>query len=918
MRFLCLLLTMLCSLSFGSTGQIGKPLDFSDYDGWKSLKNHSISANGQWVAYEINPQKGDGMLYLYNTQSGKLDSVARGQSAKFSPENDFVAFRIVPPADTLRALELAGKKKEKFPKDSLCVWSLEGSEKAFFGQVKSFGVPYTGADWLAIHFDPSVMPKDTLKRKFKTKGSPLLLFRPSTGDSLRLNCVTQYSLGREGTGGFFVESVGDSLEETRVQGFNAGNWTLNSLFHRPGKAVKMVSSSDAQRAAMLFSPDTVKTKTYRLLVFDEKRAGFSTIVDTTHVALDPGHCASEFGPLYFSRNGERLFFGVQERPLETPKDTLTADEKAHVDIWNWQDLRLQPMQKKQLERDKKKTWLSVFQFRDQQVIQLADEKVPEVRTQAHGNGDLALGYDSTPYLRASSWRGKMPQDVYLIHVKSGDRSLLKEGQEGIHGLSPDGRFFYWYASQDSNYYVRDLKQKKTRLLTGNLAVPLYNDWNDAPTDPEPFGVAGWSSDNRYLLVYDRFDIWKLDAQGKEAPEALTTGAGRQQNVRFRYLSLDADELAVDLSQPLLLSAFQIYNKQAGFYSCSEGQMTELIMADASFGRPVKAHDSESFLVQKGDFKHYPELHFTSNGFESLTAISLTNPQQGNYRWGDIRLVSWSGFNGVEHQGLLVTPEGMDTTQKHPMLIYYYERLSDRLHSYYSPAPSRSTINWTFYASNGYVIFIPDITYRTGDPGLSAFEAIMSGTQSLLERYSFIDEANMGLQGQSWGGYQTAFMVTRTNRFKAAMAGAPVSNMTSAYGAIRWGTGMSRMFQYEHTQSRIGGTLWEALPKYIENSPVFFVPQINTPLLIMHNDNDGAVPWYQGIEFFTALRRLNKPAWMLVYNNEEHNLTRRADSMDLSRRMMQFFNHYLKGAPAPPWMKEGVSALEKEKGVKGFE
>jgi dipeptidyl aminopeptidase/acylaminoacyl peptidase len=512
----------------------------------------------------------------------------------------------------------------------------------------------------------------------------------------------------------------------------------------------------------------------------------------------------------------------------------------------------------------------------------------------------------------------MPRDVYLINVKSGDRSLLKEGLEGIHSLSPDGRFFYWYASQDSNYYVKDLKQKKTRLLTGDLAVPLYNDWNDAPTDPKPFGVAGWSSDNRYLLVYDRFDIWKLDALGKESPVALTKGAGRQQNLRFRYLSLDADELAVDLSQPILLSAFQIYNKQAGFYSCGEGQLRELLMEDASFAPPVKALESEAILVQKGDFKHYPELHFTSNRFESLKAISLTNPQQSNYRWGDIRLVSWSGFNGVEHQGLLVTPEGMDTTQKYPMLIYYYERLSDRLHNYYSPAPSRSTINWTFYASNGYVVFIPDITYRTGDPGLSAFEAIMSGTQSLLERYSFIDEANMGLQGQSWGGYQTAFMVTRTNRFKAAMAGAPVSNMTSAYGAIRWGTGMSRMFQYEHTQSRIGGTLWEALPKYIENSPVFFVPQINTPLLIMHNDNDGAVPWYQGIEFFTALRRLNKPAWMLVYNNEEHNLTRRADSIDLSRRMMQFFNHYLKGAPAPPWMTEGVSALEKEKGLKGFE
>jgi dipeptidyl aminopeptidase/acylaminoacyl peptidase len=216
-----------------------------------------------------------------------------------------------------------------------------------------------------------------------------------------------------------------------------------------------------------------------------------------------------------------------------------------------------------------------------------------------------------------------------------------------------------------------------------------------------------------------------------------------------------------------------------------------------------------------------------------------------------------------------------------------------------------------------VIFVPDIFYRTGDPGLCAYEAVVSGALAMAGRFPFIDVNRMALQGQSWGGYQTAFLVTRTNLFKAAMAGAPVSNMTSAYGGIRWGTGMSRMFQYEHTQSRIGGTLWDKTLKYIENSPVFYVPQVETPLLIMHNDNDGAVPWYQGIEFFMALRRLDKPAWMLVYNNEEHNLTRRANEKDLSRRMMQFFNHYLKGQPMPCWMKNGIPATEKGENM-GYE
>ncbi len=901
-------------ISTGSTALFGtekRPLDFTDYDDWKNLKNYKIYPDGHWVTYEINPQQGDGYLYLYNTLKGRLDSVPRGRSALFSPENDFVVFRLVPPADTLRAMELAGKKKDKMPKDSLCVWNLNTAAKTFFAGVNSFRVPYKGANWLSIKFDKSTVPKDTLKRKFKSEGTPVLLFRPATGDTLRLEHVTQYDLAREGKGGYFVESLGDSVEETRVHRFDANRWTLTQLFQRAGNSAKITSSDKADQAALLYSPDTTSVKTYRLLYRDDKSDGFSTIVDTMTAGLDSGYCASRYGPLYFSRNGKRLFFGVQARPVPEPKDTLTDDEKAHVDIWNWKDLRLQPMQKKQLESDKKRTYLSVYHPRQKEVIQLAHQQVFPVTLIDHGNGDYALGYDSTPYLRASSWTGKRLQDVYLTDVNTGAQSLLQQAVESTHGLSPDGRYFYWYAPQDSNYYVMDVIKRKTRLLTGDIDVPLYNDWHDEPSEPRPFGVAGWSADNRYLLVYDRFDIWKFDATGKEPPLLLTHGGGRQKSIQLRYVRLDTDELAIELSRPLLLSAFQIYTKQSGFYRLFNAQLSALIMEDVLFGRPVKARETETLLVQKGDFNHSPELYLTNTKLEDLTPVSTTNPQQKEYRWGNIRLVSWAGFNGEVHQGLLVTPEDMDSTRKHPMVLYFYERSSDRLHNYYAPAPSRSTINWTFYASNGYVVFVPDITYRTGDPGLSAYEAIMSGTQTMLERFPFIDADNMGLQGQSWGGYQTAFMVTRTNRFKAAMAGAPVSNMTSAYGAIRWGTGRSRMSQYEHTQSRIGATLWEDLPKYIENSPLFFVPQIETPLLMMHNDNDGAVPWYQSIELFTAMRRLNKPAWLLVYNNEEHNLTRRADSKDLSRRMMQFFDHYLKGKSAPQWMEKGVTALEKE-------
>jgi len=417
-------------------------------------------------------------------------------------------------------------------------------------------------------------------------------------------------------------------------------------------------------------------------------------------------------------------------------------------------------------------------------------------------------------------------------------------------------------------------------------------------------------------VYDRYDIWKADLTGTEKPVCLTNGFGRLKNLTFRYVRLDRDAEFINRKELLYLSAFDNKTKESGFFTAKypgPQEPVKLVMEKCSFpGGLTKAKKADILLWQKGSFEAYPELYFSDMKFSEPVKISITNPHQSKYIWGSVELVSWKSFDGKELQGLLYKPENFNPAGKYPMIVYFYERSSDGMYSYIAPAPSASTINRTFAVSNGYLVFVPDIVYNIGYPGQSCYDAVVSGVQSLVERYSFIDREHIGLDGQSWGGYQVAYLVTRTNMFACAFAGAPVVNMISAYGGIRWATGMSRMFQYEMTQSRIGGTLWEKPLHFIENSPVFRIPEINTPLLIMHNDNDGAVPWYQGIEFITALRRLGKPAWMLSYNDEEHNLEKRPNRKDLSIRKMQFFDHYLKGAPMPYWMKNGISQLEKGK------
>ncbi|MEJ0054243.1 MAG: prolyl oligopeptidase family serine peptidase [Bacteroidota bacterium] len=451
---------------------------------------------------------------------------------------------------------------------------------------------------------------------------------------------------------------------------------------------------------------------------------------------------------------------------------------------------------------------------------------------------------------------------------------------------------------------------KTAKLNERSTLNVADEENDSPDFPPSYGIAGWTVNDDRFIVYDRYDLWSLDPQNQKPPVNLTK-TGRRDKIVFRYVKLDNEERFIDPSKDLLLSAFNEVTKASGYYklSLAEGKLTKLIMDNFRFSGPVKARNSNQVLYTRESFREFPDVWSADVNFTGIKKISDANPQMKNYFWGSVEPVKWTSLDNIPLNGMLFKPEGFDPKKKYPMIVYFYEKESDNLYQHHRPEPGRSTINRAVYTSNGYLVFVPDIVYRTGFPGESAHNCIMPGVTALVDK-GFVDEKNVGIQGHSWGGYQIAYLLTRTNFFKAAEAGAVVANMISAYGGIRWGTGISRMFQYEHTQSRIGGTLWEKPMHYIENSPIFFADKIQTPLLLLHNDGDDAVPWYQGIEMFMAMRRLNKPVWMLNYNGEPHWPVKRENRMDFQTRMMQYFDHYLKGAPEPEWMKKGVPATEK--------
>ncbi|MFO7924678.1 MAG: prolyl oligopeptidase family serine peptidase [Bacteroidales bacterium] len=975
------------------------PLTHDDYDSWKNISGQQISPDGRWVSYEVNPQKGDGMLILKDLHTGKADSVARGGRAVFSPRSGYLAFLVSPPESLVRQAKVDKKKDDEMPKDTLVIRLLDGSAMTHTDRVKSFKVAEEESGWMVwLHekelpggreeADSTDNGSDTLT--ITSDGTTLVIFNPLSGEKHEFPNVTGYSLSKNGALAAFIQNEKaeipdrekDDAEETReetgeegpseeelskteeekttVWVFRTGTQTATRILEAQGTAKTITTDDEGRRAAFIFTsgddhdpagdndpgsepsdlpvnnsgessngtPGDKEPSIYNLWHWQDGSAAATPAVTTEAAGMPEGWSVSEHTSLSFTENGNRLYFGTAEKPLREPDDTLLAEEKHRVDIWHYKDPLIQPQQLAQRQRELRRTYTAVYHTEEKKMVQLARTDMPQVTTSREGDRNIEVGISTLPYQIRSSFESGSCSDIWLVDVMTGERRLVLEKYRGsspgsswsAEGLSPGGRYLLYYSQSDSNWYAMPAEGGTGRNLTASIPNPMYNELHDQPADPRQYGAAGWIEGDRYVLIYDHYDIWKVDPEGKEDPVNLTSGYGRANNLRFRYVSLDPDRDEIGRREEIMLSAFNEKNKQSGFYTVRVHRPSDpakIIMDDVRFYTPRKAKEAGVLIWQKSTFSEFPDLWVSDENFSNARRISDANPQQSRYRWGTASLVEWVSFNHDSLQGILYKPENMDPGKKYPMIVYFYERSSDNLHRHSVPAPSRSTINMSYCVSNGYLVFVPDIPYIIGYPGQSAYNAVVSGTQAMLERYDFIDRGKTGVQGQSWGGYQIAWLITRTDLFRAAMAGAPVSNMFSAYGGIRWGSGVSRIFQYEETQSRIGGTIWEKPLRYLENSPLFFADRINTPLLMMHNDDDGAVPWYQGIEFFMALRRLGKPVWMLNYNDEAHNLTRRPNMMDLSVRMYQFFDHYLKGEPAPVWLKEGVPATEKGK-TDGYE
>ena len=759
----------------------------------------------------------------------------------------------------------------------------------------------------------------------RSKGSPVVLRDLSTGDEKRWDKVTSFGVLEKAKHLWLVEAE----QRGKSRGVRAG--TLNPkaeharIAQGPGDFSGFRTDRDERTLAFFWKaprPQADKNKTeanpsrgsdddreVRVFTWDFvlPLAG-PRVVQTKTRGWPAGRRVSDALPLAFSRDGGVLLVGAAKPPKAKAPD-MHPDDKVNLDLWHWQDPLLQPMQAKRVGQERRRMMLCAFSLERNDVVPIGDESLDSVRLIAD-DGSVALGQSSQRWAKEVSWDGRYT-DYYKIDTQTGVRRQVLERQRGKASVSPDGGWLLWFA--DRQWHAMNLATGERSVITKDVGVAFYREDQDTPSPARDYGVAGWVEGGKQVLLNDRYDIWAVQLDGS-GHACLTDGVGRKKSLTFRYVNLDPEQRFVDPKQKLLLSAFDNESKASGYFTetlAGSDVPYELVMLDKAFGRRLtKAKDEDRLLFTLSTFEEFPNLWTANTVFHGMRKLTDANPQQRNVRWGRAELVRWDSASGVPLSGILVKPEGFDARKQYPMLVYMYEKLSSGLHRYKAPRAGSSP-NPSYYASNGYLFFMPDIVYRDGYPGQSCFECVVPGVLSLVAK-GFVKRDAIGIAGHSWGGYQSAYLATRTNLFAAIESGAPVSNMVSAYGGIRWSTGMSRMFQYERTQSRIGGTLWRYPLRFLENSPIFTADKISTPMLILHNDQDGAVPWYQGIELFVALRRLGKEAYLCNYVGAGHGLRKRANRRDFSRRTAEFFAHHLKGERAPDWMKRGVPFVEKQR------
>lgn len=951
-----LLLFLLFPLVKEIQAQQKPALSWKDVSKWNSIKSfsNSLSPNGKWMGWVTGPTEGDLTVVIKNTtDTTKLTFPigATTTSIQFSKDSRFAAFKVTGKDAEIKAAKTTGKPVY----DKLMLVSLPGNVKTTFEKVQGFDFSNDAPQWIAIQFSAA---ESAPKGKDDPKGTDVLLYNLNTKKSFNIGNVAEYKFNKPGTYlAYTIDAAGQNGNGIFIRDLTTGITTALDNDKSVYKNLKWNEKGDAFALLKSNKNDKYKEEVYTVLGFNKINGDQTHKV--TYAGIDQPRFPKTMGisgnstPAW-SDDQQILYFGISAQELADKKTDAKADstatakstgktdsiaktvvkpdttsggkdntktaakkneaEKPEVTIWNWKDKRLQSAQLTQETRDKNFSFLSEWNTSTQQFIQLADSNMRNVNVPLKGT--YAIGFDNSNYELMGNLDGQSYTDIYRIDLNTGAKKLIFEkfyndGQSDL-GVSPDGKMASY--SFNGNYYTINLATLQKYNLTGNIKSSFIDELDDHNVMKPVTPTLGWTADSKYVLLKDNYDLWRVSADGKNVTALSDNWKLKKQEVQKRF-SIYENEKGTDLSKNQYFNVFNTNDKKSGIGVLEAGKSSikVLFIDNNAYNNFDKARDANVFVYSKENNQTAPEFYSTTATNLSIAKqVTKNTPDQEKYAWSTgVKLIKYLSANGDSLQAALYLPANYVEGKSYPTITYIYERLTDNLNAYTMPAFPGGGFNKSVYTSNGYAVLMPDIKYKLNDPGMSAVACVVPAVKAAIAT-GIVDEKRVAIHGHSWGGYQTSFLITQTNIFKAAAAGAPLTNMISMYSLIYWNSGGTNQAIFEASQGRLTPGYWDNWDAFARNSPVYHIKKVQTPLLLLHNDKDGAVDFTQGIEYYNGLRRLNKPVVMITYKGENHGIAKLPNRKDYAVRMMEYFDYMLKDKPAPDWWTKGINRLDMEK------
>ena len=889
-----IMLCCLLSVWFTDSMAQKRPLDMEAYKLWRRVEAQQMSNDGKWVTYRFvyidneGHDKDTPITYLYNTETGKTYELENVNQVYFFNGGKGLKYVVSPsPQDTSGVV-----------KDSVFLMTLKNMKKRLWDR------PYNCNESFDFPIITYTYPIGKTEKGKDIKR--LVIWNYETGDSTVMDSLDYHILlDNNKTIIYTKESNGyKSLYVGPVKG------RKRVIYGEPkARLINFSLNRDNSQGVFTVASDTSYLNDPDLLYsFDMKGGKPTLIMDTKEIHLE-GDYRVRGGLVQPFNKGKYIMVSVTPKVPTPRRQKIEPDKSFELELWKWDDEISQSRQRSErVYRPGEPRY--VYHVDSKKCVLVAPSHMNNIYSPTCDEYNYVIIADETPYRKLTDWRDGDAADYYLVHLETGGRKLVFSDLRDRPVWSPNGKYALFYHGKKKAWYKLNPVTGELTDISAAIGFPVYNEEHDLPKPANSYGIAGWMAGGDEVVLYDKYDMWVIDLTGRKTPYSLTNGWGRENNTVLRILKSDYDSKRIDPKRNMLLETVNTETLDQGVYEWSPSRkLRKLMEGPYALSFRALSQDRKYCVFIRQSYSEFRDIWWSKTDFVNPVKITEANPQQKDYHWGSVKLVEWVNYEGKRNRGLLYLPDDYDSSKTYPVIVNFYETHTGELHVSPVPALSSAMINVVTYVSNGYVVFMPDVHFTIGAPGESCYNAVVSGTQMLIDK-GIADKNRIGIQGHSWSGYQVAYLVTRTNMFRCANPGAAVSSMVSAYTGIRTGSGMPRMFMYEETQSRMGKTLWDDPEMYIKNSPIFYADKIQTPLLIFHCDGDEAVPYSEGLNLFLAMRRLHKPAWLLNYKGDKHFLYNKAAEIDWTIRLQQFFDYYLKDAPMPRWMKEGINVNER--------